>query len=53
MIREGISSKAMMVAVHSGHLPVVKYLAEDRAAAIDAKDANGRTALIVAKEHRQ
>ena len=37
-----------MRAAWEGHLDVVKYLADERGAAVDAKLANGSTALMAA-----
>ena len=36
-----------------GHLDIVKYLAGEQSAVIDAKDANGATALILAGKSRR
>ena len=41
---------ALMVAAHRRHLGVVKYLADERGAAMDAKAVDGKTALMFAEQ---
>ena len=42
----------MIEAAQQGHLAVVRYLASERGAAIEAQDAAGRTALTLARPQK-